>query len=76
MIIADLVIDNDASNALRIPEELVHVVVTDDILVIPLSSHEFRINHLVTLIPDEPIERLDNGLRVTSSTRFRHSGER
>ena len=48
-----LIIEHDASNALWIPEQLVHVVISDDILVIPLPPHELAIDNLVALITIE-----------------------
>ena len=60
----DLVREHDPSDTLRVPEELVHVIVSDDVLVIPLSPHELPVDDFVSLVADEVVERLDHGTQV------------
>jgi len=50
----------DSCNTLGIPEKLVDIIITNDVFVVPLSSHKFTINDLVTLITDETIERFND----------------
>jgi hypothetical protein len=56
----DFVGENDSRDALRVPEELVDVVVPDDVLVILLPLEKLALDDLVPLISDEPVERLDD----------------
>ena len=59
-----LVVQDNPRNTLRIPEQLVHVVVPDDTVVIPLSPHELSVNDLVSLVTNEAIERLDDRSQI------------
>ena len=53
-----------AGNALRVPEKLFDIIISYDILVIFLPSHKFAIDHLVTLILNKPVKRLDDSLQI------------
>ena len=52
-----LVLQNDSFDALRIPEQLIYVVVSDDFVVISFASNVFAVINLVALTPDILIER-------------------
>jgi len=54
-----LIFEGDAFNALGVPEELVHVVVTDDLVVITLLSDVLALEDLVTLISAVLVQRCD-----------------
>jgi len=54
----------DASNALRIPEQLVHIIVANDAVMITFPSHKLAINRLITLITNEAIKWLDNRAKI------------
>ena len=61
-----LVVEDDASNALGVPEKLVDIVISDNLVVIPFSSNEFSVLDLVALVPNEAIERFDDVMKVQS----------
>lgn len=39
----DLVIENDVHNGLPIPEKLVNIIISNDVFMIALPSHEFAV---------------------------------
>ena len=59
-----MILERDPRDALGIPEQLVHVVIADDILMIPLPPNVLAVLNLVPLIPNEPVQRLDDGLEI------------
>ena len=59
-------VPHNANNALRIPEQLVYIIVTNGVIVIMLSSHELAINGLIVLITNKAIRWLDNRAEVES----------
>jgi hypothetical protein len=54
----------DASDALWIPEQLVHIIVANDAIMITFPSHKLAIKRLVALITNEAIKRFDNRAKV------------
>jgi len=52
-----LVLQNDSFDSLRIPEQLIYIVVSDDLVVISFASDVFAIVNLVALIAHVLIER-------------------
>lgn len=61
---AHLVGEHDPRDSLGVPEELVDVVVSDDVLVVALTLEESAVRDLVALIADEAIERPNDGAKV------------
>ena len=61
---ARLVGENDARDALGVPEELVDVVVTDDVLVVAFAADESTVDDLVALVSDEPVQGSDDRAEV------------
>jgi hypothetical protein len=59
-----LVCEYNASNALWIPEQLVHIIVTNDAIMITFSSHKLSINGLIALITNEAVKGLNNRAKV------------
>ena len=49
-----------AEKELYLPEELVNIIISDNVLVTLFASHEFPVDDLITLVPDEPIKRFDS----------------
>ena len=43
----DLVCEHNASDALWIPEQLVHIIITNDVIMITFSLHKLSINELI-----------------------------
>ena len=56
--------EHSASDALWIPEQLVHIIVTDDAIIITFSLHKLSINGLIALIKNEAVKGLDNCVKV------------
>ena len=54
----DLVCEHNASDALWIPEQLVHIIVTNDTIMITFSPHKLSINRLIALIMNEAVKGL------------------
>ena len=69
---AHLVRKDDTSNSFRVPEQLIHVIVTNDLVVIPFPPYKFPLHHLVALIPDESVERLDDRPQVEALRYWLH----
>jgi hypothetical protein len=61
---AGLVIENDSCDAFWIPEELIDIIISNNILMIPFPSHKLAINDFVTLITNEPVERFDDSSKI------------
>src|SRR5690606_37684318 len=59
-----LVLEYNALKALRIPEKLVTVVVTNDLVMIPFAADVDAIDNLVSLIPDVLVEGRDDVVEV------------
>ena len=59
-----LILHDDAVNSLGVPEKLVDVIVTDNLIMFLFLSYKLAIHHLITLIPHEPIQRFDHALKV------------
>jgi len=59
-----MIIEDDSAKPLRIPEELVDIVVTDNLVVILLFPDEFAIHYFISLIPNKPVQRLDDSMKV------------
>ena len=69
---AHLVRKDDTGNSFRVPEQLIHVIVTNDLVVIPFPPYKFPLHHLVALIPDESVERLDDRPQVEALRYWLH----
>jgi hypothetical protein len=61
-----LVGQDNSTDSLGIPEELVDIVITDRLVVILFSSQEFAIHNLISLITEVLVERLDDGSKIES----------
>lgn len=59
-----VVVEHDTGETFWIPEELVDIVVTDDLVVVFLPAHELVIYHLISLCSHEFIKWLDDGLEI------------
>jgi hypothetical protein len=59
-----LVCEHNASDALWIPEQLVHIIVTNDAIMITFSPHKLSINGLIALITNEAVKGLNNCAKV------------
>ena len=59
-----LVCEHNASDALWIPEQLVHIIVTNDAIMITFSPHKLSINGLIALITNEAVKGLNNCTKV------------
>ena len=70
---AHLVVENDPRDTLGIPEQLIHVVIANDILVILLPPYKLPFDNLITLVPYKPVQRLDDSAQVESLRYGLHS---
>ena len=61
-----LVGQDNSADTLRVPEELIDIIVTDSLVVVLFSSQEFTVDDLVSLITQELVEWLDNSSEVQS----------
>ena len=52
------------SESLWIPEQLVHIIVTNDAIMITFSPHKLSINGLIALITNEAVKGLNNCTKV------------
>ena len=59
-----LVCQDNLCDPLWVPEELVHIIVSDDALVILLLLDKDSVYDLVLLVPDEPVEWSDDRSQV------------
>jgi len=59
-----LILENDTLNTLGVPEELVHVIVTNDLVVITLSADVLAVEDFVTLISAVVVQRSDYVVQV------------
>ncbi len=59
-----IIVQNDLGQALRVPEELIDIVVTNDLIVILLPSDELAIHYFIALIPHETVKRFNDGAEV------------
>jgi hypothetical protein len=57
---ACLVVHNNPSNAFRVPEELIDIVVTYNLVVVFFPPDELAILDLVTLVTDEPVSGIND----------------
>ncbi len=51
---------NNPSNAFRVPEELIDIVVTYNLVVVFFPPDELAILDLVTLVTDEPVSGIND----------------
>ena len=51
-------------NSFRIPEQLVNVVITNNLIMVLLSSHILAVNQFVALVTDEAIKRFENCAKI------------
>ena len=59
-----LVCEHNVSESLWIPEQLVHIIVTNDAIMITFSPHKLSINGLIALITNEAVKGLNNCTKV------------
>ncbi|KAF9473083.1 hypothetical protein BDN70DRAFT_817746, partial [Pholiota conissans] len=59
-----IVIEDNSGDALNIPEQLVDIVMSDDVLMVLLSGHELPINDFIALVTNELAERLRHSLQI------------
>jgi hypothetical protein len=62
----DVIGEDDPGKAFRVPEELVDIVITNDVVMVLLPSHELAIDNLKALISYETVERLDDSPEIES----------
>ena len=59
-----LVSQDNPRDTLRVPEQLVDVVVPNDLVMVTLLPHELAVHNLVPLVPDETVERFHDGMEI------------
>jgi hypothetical protein len=59
-----LVRELDPGDTLGVPEQLVDIVVTDNLVVVSLPPQELAVDDLVPLVSKEPVQGLDNAPQV------------
>ncbi|KAJ7598239.1 hypothetical protein C8J56DRAFT_769249, partial [Mycena floridula] len=75
-----LVIQHNPRNSRRILKQLIHIVVPNNRIMVPLSSYKLSVNNLVSLVPQKQVQR-PLWHRVGAILTFRrpifwHSGDR
>ena len=66
-----IVLQDDACEALGIPEQLVDIVVANNLIMVFLPPHKLPVYDFIALIPYKPVERFDYGLQIYAlSNRF------
>lgn len=55
---------DNLGQTLRIPKELVNVIIANYIGMVPLLAHKLAINDFVSLISHEPVKGLDDRLKI------------
>jgi hypothetical protein len=56
--------EDDLGQALRVPKELIDIIVSDDVCVVLFLSNKLSVCNLVALISHELVERCDDGPQV------------
>jgi len=59
-----LVTENNPTDSLGVPEQLVDIIIPNNLIVIPLPPQKFPINNLIPLISQELVQGLDDSPEV------------